>query len=138
MMQDCRYYRNNTDNRGCKILKKLVCRNKNAISIIRRRNKRIMQHIKILRVEIEYNEENVRIKDSYKIRTKEYMKLILTQFKIRTGFKSKRSIDSWIKEWKSHNRLYRLGLFRKHTVDCDLEENEKFHRLIVYEIIGRF
>ena len=63
--------RNNTDNRGCKILKKLVCRNKNAISIIRRRNKRIMQHIKILRVEIEYNEENVRIKDSYKIRTKE-------------------------------------------------------------------
>lgn len=97
-----------------------------------------MQHIKILRVEIEYNEENVRIKDSYKIRTKEYMKLILTQFKIRTGFKSKRSIGSWIKEWKSHNRLYRLGLFRKHTVDCDLEENERFHRLIAYEIIGRF
>lgn len=97
-----------------------------------------MQHIKILRVEIEYDEENVRIKDSYKIDTKEYMKLILTQFKVRTGFKSKRSIDSWIKEWKSHNRLYRLGLFRKHTADCDLEEKEKLHRLIAYEIIGRF
>lgn len=97
-----------------------------------------MQHIKILGVEIEYNEKNVSIKDSYKVRNKEYMKLILTQFKVRTGFKSKRSIDSWLKEWKSHNRLYRLGLFRKHTADCDLEENEKLHRLIVYEIIGRF
>ena len=28
MMKDCRYYRNNTDIRGCTILKKLVCRNK--------------------------------------------------------------------------------------------------------------
>ena len=98
----------------------------------------MMQQIKILRVEIEYNENNVRIKDSYKIKTKEYMKLILTLFKERTGFKSKRSIDSWLKEWKTHNRLYRLGLFRSHTSDCDLEENEKLYRLITYEIIGRF
>lgn len=98
----------------------------------------MMQQIKILRVEIEYNENNVRIKDSYKIKTKEYMKLILTLFKERTGFKSKRSIDSWLKEWKTHNRLYRLGLFRSHTADCDLEEYEKLHRLIAYEIIGRF
>lgn len=28
MKKDCKYYRNNTDIRGCKILKKLVCRNK--------------------------------------------------------------------------------------------------------------
>lgn len=97
-----------------------------------------MKKIKILRVEIEYNPTNVRIKDSYKVRNKEYMRFILTQFRRRTGFKSKRSIDSWIKEWKSHNRLYRLGLFKKHTRECDLEENEKLHRLFIYEIIGRF
>lgn len=29
MKTNCRYYRNNTDNRGCKILKKLFCRNEN-------------------------------------------------------------------------------------------------------------
>ena len=97
-----------------------------------------MKNIEILGIEIEYNPTNVRIKDSYKVRNKEYMRLILTQFRIRTGFKSKRSIDSWLKEWKSHNRLYKLGLFRKHTADCDLEENEKLHRLIAYEVIGRF
>lgn len=28
MKKDCKYYRNNTDIRGCRILKKLVCRNK--------------------------------------------------------------------------------------------------------------
>lgn len=28
MKKDCKYYRNNTDIRGCSILKKLVCRNK--------------------------------------------------------------------------------------------------------------
>ena len=97
-----------------------------------------MQHIKILGIDIEYNKNNVRIKNSYRVRNKEYMKLILTQFIVRTGFKSKRSISSWLKEWKTHNRLYRLGLFRKNTADCDLEENEKLHRLIAYEIIGNF
>lgn len=96
-----------------------------------------MKYIKVLNVEIEYDDANVRIKNSYKVRNKEYMKLILTQFRVRTGFESKRSIDSWLKEWKSHNRLYRLGLFRSHTADCDLEENEKLYRLIMYEIIGR-
>lgn len=97
-----------------------------------------MQKIEILKVDIEYNEKNVRIKDSYKVINEEYMKLILTQFRVRTGFKSKRSIDSWLKEWKTHNRLYKFGLFRSHTADCDLEENEKLHRLIAYEIIGGF
>lgn len=97
-----------------------------------------MKNIEILGITIEYDATNVRIKDSYKVRNKEYMRLILTQFRIRIGFESKRSIDSWLKEWKSHNRLYRLGLFRSHTADCDLEENEKLHRLIAYEIIGRF
>ena len=97
-----------------------------------------MKHIKILEVEVEYDSENVRIKNSYKVRNKEYMKLILSQFKLRTGFKSQRSMNSWVKEWKTHNILYKWGLFRKHTKDCDLEENEKLHRLIAYEIIGRF
>ena len=76
-----------------------------------------MKHIKILGVDIEYNADNVRIKNSYEINNKSEMKLILWQFKIRTGFKSQRSMNSWVKEWKTHNILYKLGLFRKHTVD---------------------
>lgn len=97
-----------------------------------------MKTIEILGVEIQYDAANVKIINSYEIRNEKEMRLILLQFKVRTGFKSKRSLESWIKEWKTHNKLYKLGLFRSHTKDCDLEENEKLHRLIVYEILGRF
>lgn len=86
---------------------------------------------------IRYDDTVVTIVDSYKVTDEDDMCDILTIFKYKTNYHSKRSINSWIKEWKSHNRLYKLGLFRSHTEDCDLEENEKWWRLLVYEIIGR-
>ena len=95
-----------------------------------------MKTIKILNVTIEYNNANVRIIDSYKVTDRVKMLAILIEFKRETKFESKRTIQSWLKEWKSHNRLYKLGLFRSHTRDCDLEENEKLHRLMAYEILG--
>lgn len=95
-----------------------------------------MKKVKIYGVEIQYNSRNIHIIDSYKVKNENDMIYILTQFKSKTGFLSKRSIKSWVKEWKSHNRLYRLGLFKSHTKDCDLEENEKLHRLIAYQILG--
>ena len=87
-------------------------------------------------VNIKYDNKNITIYDSYKIQNTEYMEVILSLFKLKTGYKTERSMKSWIKEWKAHNRLYKLGLFKKHTVDCDLEENEKLHRLIIYQILG--
>ena len=95
-----------------------------------------MQYINILGVDIYYNAENIRIVNSYKIEDTKMMSLILRTFVTITEYKSKRSLKSWLKEWKSHNRLYKLGLFKSHTVDCDLEENEKLHRLIAYQILG--
>lgn len=94
-----------------------------------------MQEITIKGVKIQYDKTNVKIIDSYKVKEKD-MKDILTWFLIRTGYNSKRDFYSWVREWKAHNRLYRLGLFRSHTRDCDLEENEKLHRLIAYQILG--
>ncbi len=95
-----------------------------------------MKTIQILNITIEYDSGNVRIKDSYKIREEEDITTILILFKMKTNYNSKRNLKSWIKEWKTHNRLYRLGLFRSHTKDCDLEENEKKRRLIAYKILG--
>lgn len=94
--------------------------------------------IKIWDLEIEYNSSNIKLIDSYKIKNKSDMRAILSTFKLNTGYKSKRSIRSWLREWRFHNRLYRLGLFKSHTKDCDLEENEKIHRRIIYFIFGRF
>ena len=90
----------------------------------------------IKNVEIEYDDNFIRIVNSHKIQDQLQMMLILRLFKAKTSFTSKRTLNSWIKEWKVHNRLYNLGLFRKHTKDCDLEENEKWWRLLAYQILG--
>lgn len=97
-----------------------------------------MKNIKVFGIKISYDSANVRILNPRKAKSKEFMKLVLEEFKIKTSFVSKRSIKSWIREWKAHNRLYKIGLFKEHTIDCDLEENEKLHRLIAYWIIGIF
>lgn len=95
-----------------------------------------MNEIEIAGVKIQYDKRTVRIIKSYEVKKKWDMLYILITFQEQTNYQSKRSLESWIKEWKTHNRLYRLGLFRSHTRDCDLEENEKLHRLIAYQILG--
>jgi len=49
----------------------------------------------------------------------------------------KRSEESWIKEWRAHNKLYKMNMFINHTKDVDLDENENIIRLLVYQILGR-
>lgn len=95
-----------------------------------------MKTIKILNTEIQYDNKNIKIVDSYKIVNEIAMRYILIQFLKQTNYKTKRNLKSWIKEWKAHNRLYKLGLFRSHTSDCDLEENEKCYRLLAYQLLG--
>lgn len=95
-----------------------------------------MKQTEVKGVKIQYNQNLVRIIDGYKITKAKDMRDILTWFTFMVGYKSKRTIFSWIREWKAHNRLYKLRLFREHTRDCDLEENEKWYRLIIYQILG--
>ena len=95
-----------------------------------------MKEIEIEGLTIKYNENVISIKKSYEITDEKQMIRILLTFKVKTNYQTKRSIFSWLQEWKSHNRLYKLGLFRTHTGDCDLEENEKWYRLIAYQILG--
>ncbi len=95
-----------------------------------------MKEITINGVKIKYNRKGVSIINSYKVTKTEDMIIILRLFKLKTYYKSRRTLKSWIKEWKAHNRLYKLGLFRSHTKDCDLEENEKWWRLLAYQFLG--
>ena len=44
---------------------------------------------------------------------------------------------SYIEEIKAHNRLYKIGLFRSHTVDTDLEEDLNNFEKITWFILGR-
>lgn len=92
--------------------------------------------IEVLGIKFLYDKKNVRILNPRDAKHNLYMKTVLQEFKKRTNYKSRRSVKSWIKEWKAHNRLYKWGLFKEHTIDCDLEEHEKWHRLIAYQILG--
>lgn len=108
------------------------------LEVTRKRKGLIKHEILILNVKIQYDKNNVKIINSHKIQHTLTMVYILLEFLNKTGYKSKRTLKSWIKEWKAHNRLYKLGLYRSHTKDCDLEENEKWYRLLVYQILGGF
>ena len=48
----------------------------------------------------------------------------------------KRSINSYIREWKAHNWLYRHNLFTSHTRDVDLNDDESLLRRIGYFIVS--
>lgn len=83
--------------------------------------------------------ENIRIIDSYKIKSKKLMKTIIIDILEKAPiYKGKRSVKSLIREWRSYNIFYNRGWFVKHTRDCDLEVNEALYRRIVYFFLGRF
>lgn len=85
----------------------------------------------------ECTENNIHINNSYTIKTEKEMLFFLNQIKNILGVKYKytRSFDSMVKEWYAHNILYNFGLFRNHTKDVDLNEDEKIIRKILYNII---
>ena len=90
-------------------------------------------------LKVNINENNIKIINSYRINNKKEMKEILTEIFERDPYKDVRTrkIDESILEWKTHNILYNLHLFRTHTIDCDITENEQLHRMIIYQILGR-
>ena len=82
---------------------------------------------------------NIKIINSYKIKTKKEMESFLEEvFEKAPIYKTKRKMGSLIREWKCHNRFYDKGLFISHTKDCDLESNEALYRRFFYFFFGRF
>lgn len=82
----------------------------------------------------------VTIVDSNKVPNSDiprFVKLLRIKIKNDTNFKYKRSEESWIKEWRAHNKIYKMGMFRSHTKDVDFDEDESKIRLIAYEIFGK-
>lgn len=76
---------------------------------------------------------NLHIVDGYKINKLKDMETYLLQHKDELG--SSRSLKSYLIEWRAHNVLYNLGLFRSHTKDTDLDDNESILRRFCYYVI---
>ena len=93
---------------------------------------------RILKHECTCTPNNIHIKDSYQIPDEDVpYYLSMLNAALDGSFQYKRTVDSWAKEWITHNKLYKAGLFTSHTKDVDLNEDESKFRLIIYNIFGR-
>lgn len=76
--------------------------------------------------------------DCYKYSDKEIKKLgeeIIRKRKLQ-GLLVTRTANSYASEIKAHKRLYKLGIAKKRTKDCDCEENMDILLKIFYFILG--
>lgn len=84
---------------------------------------------------------NIHIEDSYQYQTSTEMQDILNAVIVQYPTYDiclNRSISSMIREWRAHNCLYWLHLWRSHTKDVDLNYPQKWYMRIVYYIISLF
>ena len=92
-------------------------------------------------IQAEYNSRNIHIFNSYKVKRKRDMKRILMLIRCASfnrGIFYSRKEKSWIREWKAHNILYKLGIKKERTESVDLNENESILRRFGYFILSLF
>jgi len=85
---------------------------------------------------IDKDNKNITIKDSYKYADLETQVATIKIFLTSYEWFNARSLKSYVREWRAHNRLYKLGLFKSHTKDVDLNVNESIFRRILYFFLG--
>ena len=96
-----------------------------------------MERTKIKGIQITYNKNFMVFKKSYQISNIDKMKAILDEaLEKPTSYYTKRTKNSLIKEWISHNILYKLHLFRSHTADTDFEREIKKTVAFCYFILS--
>ena len=87
---------------------------------------------------IKVSKNNIHIEDSYKVNRKDDMQIVLTDIRANHSLEEsdvlKRTDSSLIKEWRVHNVLYNLHLFREHTKDVDLNYPQSKMIKIAYSI----
>lgn len=87
-------------------------------------------------MKVKYTKKLTIIYDSYLIKdvAKEVRNII--NKRVDSDYITTRTLKSYIRETKAHNRMYKLHLFRKHTKNTDLEEDIKLWKEVVYFILG--
>ena len=87
---------------------------------------------------IQVSKNNIHIEDSYKVNTTKDMQIVLNDIRANHSLEEsdvlKRTDKSLIKEWRVHNVLYNLHLFREHTKDVDLNYPQSKTIEIAYSI----
>lgn len=81
---------------------------------------------------------NYRYIDSYKITSISMIESEINKLLTKGLISSTRTAKSYVKEWHAHNVLYKMHLFRSHTKDVDLNDEESPFRLFMYSLIWIF
>lgn len=85
--------------------------------------------------------DNVHIMNSSRITKSADMKAIIKIIRVeaeKLGFKYKRSVSSWLNEWKAHNFLSERNVESDRTSSADLNEDEALLRRFGYFILALF
>lgn len=94
-----------------------------------------------LNVQYELSQNNLKIYDSYRFKTKAEMNLILDEIQEihpSCDIWKQRSRKSLIWEWKTHNWFFNNFWYVQHTKDVDLEFPQKFYYKIAYFVASIF
>ena len=86
-------------------------------------------------------EENTRIVDSCKVRSKEEIMDYLTQLRENASPEmaiNQRSMESLVDEWRAHNLFYGLHVFRCRPHDVDLERHQSWWREAFCRVVSFF
>lgn len=94
-------------------------------------------------VRVNVTKNNISIEESYKVQKKSDMRNILEQLKSlyedeHNNVLDNRTIRSIICEWRSHNLVYSLGLFRDRTRTVDINYPIPDYMNIVYFMASLF
>lgn len=92
-------------------------------------------------LKVDASEDNTTIFDSYKVKKSFDMKSIIYYIRDNTPKEyaiNVRSIPGMVREWRVHNLLYSLGLFKDRTRDVDLNTGQPRYAKVLYFILSPF
>ena len=89
-------------------------------------------------MKVTYTENNTHVEDSYKCEDIGLEVMQIMRERHLRKLKVTRTFESYVREWKGHNRLFNLHIARSHTKDVDLNEDNTKLEDIVWMVIGGF
>lgn len=91
-----------------------------------------------LDIKVEVSRFCVHIEDSYTVDKRSIMRDVIKDLKntFSATVLTNRSTCSMVFEWVGHNNLYKLGLWRDHTKDVDLEWPQKWYDKLAWFLLG--
>ena len=91
-----------------------------------------------MKTKVEYSEKVTKVYDSYTYSDSEIKQAVkeIIEKRKELGLPVTRSESSYVSEWKTHNRLYKIGYQRSRTKDVDLEEEIDSTHNFLYSIFG--